>query len=150
MNRHDFVSGLFWLAIAIFVFAKALELGVGAFSNPAAGFVLFWSSIFLGVLSIIVIAKSVVKGQGKHLVELWTGIQWGNVLIAVIILILYSFVLPRLGFVFTVFGFLLALFMLGGIRLWVAATSAIITVAASYLLFHTALQVQLPRGPFGW
>ncbi|MBP1730616.1 MAG: hypothetical protein H6Q55_1045 [Deltaproteobacteria bacterium] len=150
MNRHDFVSGLFWLAIAIFVFAKALELGVGAFSNPAAGFVLFWSSIFLGVLSIIVIAKSVVKGQGKHLVELWTGIQWGNVLIAVIILILYSLVLPRLGFVFTVFGFLLALFMLGGIRLWVAATSAIITVAASYLLFHTALQVQLPRGPFGW
>ena len=150
MNRHDFVSGLFWLALAIFVFAKALELGVGAFSNPAAGFVLFWSSIFLGILSIIVIAKSVIKGQGKQLVELWTGIQWGNVLIAVIILILYSLVLPRLGFVFTVFGFLLALFILGGIRLWVAAMSAIITVAASYLLFHTALQVQLPRGPFGW
>jgi hypothetical protein len=150
MNRHDFVSGLFWLAIAIFVFAKALELGVGAFNNPAAGFVLFWSSIFLGILSIVVIAKSMIKGQRKTLVELWTGIQWGNVLIAVVILMLYGLVLPWLGFILTVFGFLLALFILGGTRLWVAVVSAILTVAASYLLFHTALQVQFPRGPFGW
>ena len=150
MNRHDFVSGLFWLAIAIFVLMKALELGVGTFNNPAAGFVLFWSSIFLGILSIVVIAKAVTKGRREELAQLWTGTQWGNVLIAVIILILYGVVLQHLGFVLTVFAFLVALFILGGIRLWVAVVSAVITVAASYLLFHTALQVQFPRGPFGW
>ncbi|RPJ19571.1 MAG: tripartite tricarboxylate transporter TctB family protein [Desulfobacteraceae bacterium] len=150
MNRHDFVSGLFWLSIALFVLTKAFELGVGAFSNPAAGFVLFWSSILLAILSVVVITKSVIKDQKKQLVELWTGLRWGNVLIAVILLILYGLVLPRLGFVLTVFGFLVVLFILGGTRFWIAVVSAILTVAASYFLFHTALQVQFPRGPFGW
>ena len=28
MNRHDFTSGLFWLAISIFVLIMAVELGI--------------------------------------------------------------------------------------------------------------------------
>ena len=51
MNRRDLASGLFWLAIGIFVFTQALGLGVGAFSAPGAGFMLFWSSIIFGMIA---------------------------------------------------------------------------------------------------
>ena len=151
MNRRDLASGLFWLAIGIFVFTQALGLGVGAFSAPGAGFMLFWSSIIFGILSIILIVKAVVRSDAtKGIAEMWRGVAWTNVVIAVAALALYAALLVKLGFILSTIGFMIVLYWIGKMKAWVVVAGAVFTVVLSYVIFHYALQIQFPRGPFGW
>jgi hypothetical protein len=151
MNRRDLASGLFWLAIGIFVLTQALELGVGAFSTPGAGFMLFWTSIIFGILSIILIVKAVVRSDAKKgIAELWYGVTWANVVIAVIALALYAVFLVKLGFMLSTIGFMIVLYWVGKMKPWVVVGGAVFTVVLTYVIFHYALQIQFPRGPFGW
>ena len=151
MNRRDLASGLFWLAIGIFILTQALDLGVGAFSTPGAGFMLFWSSVIFLVLSVVLILKAVVRSSAnKGIVELWRGLTWGNVLVAVIALALYTILLSRLGFILSTIGFMIVLYAVGKLRPWLIVAGAVFTVFLTYAIFHYALQIQFPRGPFGW
>ena len=151
MNRRDLVSGLFWLAVGIFIFTKALELGVGAFSTPGAGFMLFWSSIIFGLLSIVLVIKAIVRGGGqKGIAELWHGLTWRNVVITVIALVLYCLVLVKVGFIIATTAIMVVLYAVGRMKAWVVIASALVTVALTYIIFHYALQIEFPRGPFRW
>ena len=151
MNKRDLISGIFWLAIAVFVMAKALELGVGEVSTPGAGFVLFWSSILFGLLSIVLVIKSFARSGGqKGLAELWHGLTWGNVVIAVIALVLYCLFLVKIGFVIATTAFMAVLYGVGRMKPWVVLVSSLVTVALTYAIFHYGLQIEFPRGPFRW
>ena len=151
MNKRDLVSGLFWLAIAIFIFTKALELGVGTVSTPGAGFMLFWSSIIFGLLSIVLMVKAVLRGGGqKGIAELWHGLTWGNVVITVVALVLYCLVLVKVGFIIATTAIMVVLYGVGRMKAWVVIASALLTVALTYVIFHYALQIEFPRGPFRW
>ena len=151
MNRRDLASGLFWLAIGIFILTQALDLGVGAFSTPGAGFMLFWSSAIFLVLSAVLILKAVVRSNAKKgIAELWRDLSWGNVLVAVIALALYAILLLKLGFILSTIGFMIVLYAVGKLRPWLIVAGAVFTVVLTYAIFHFALQIQFPRGPFGW
>ena len=114
VNRHDLLSGLFWLGVSIFVFIQAVQLGVGELSNPGPGFVLFWSSLFFGILSIVIIIKGILsKGVQRMLAESWRGLNWINVLITIIALFLYVTFLTQIGFLLMTFGFMALLYSLG-------------------------------------
>ena len=151
MNKRDLISGLFWLGIAIFVFTKALELGVGTPSTPGAGFLLFCSSLLFGLLSIVLAIKAVAhSGGGKGIAELWQGLSWGNVVITVVALVLYCLFLVKIGFIIATTAFMVVLYGVGRMKIWVVVASALVTVALTYVIFHYALQIEFPRGPFRW
>jgi Tripartite tricarboxylate transporter TctB family len=151
MNKRDLISGLFWLAIAIFVLTKALELGVGTLSTPGAGFMLFSSSILFGVLSIVLTVKALVRTEeDKGIAELWQGLLWGNVVITVVALVLYCLVLVKVGFIIATTAFMAVLYGVGRMKAWVVIVSALLTAALTYIIFHYALQIEFPRGPFRW
>lgn len=151
MDRHDFISGLFWLGISIFAGIMATDLSAGTFSSPGPGFLIFWSSLGLGVLSVILIFESIIgKRESKLLIDLWKGLKWRNAVLAILIVLLYGFLLPRLGFILATFLLMILLFALGKPRYWVVIVSALITVLLSYILFYYLLQIQFPRGIFGW
>ena len=151
MNRHDLLSGLFWLAISIFVVFMALELGVGAFSNPGAGFVLFWSSLIFGMLSIVLIIKALTgKGGRRILSDSWKGLKWANVVITIIALFLYASLLTSVGFLIMTFCLMVLLYGLGKTKPLVTLAGAFVTIMLAYMIFHFALQIQFPRGVLGW
>ncbi len=151
MNRHDIVSGLFWLGISIFVAIMAVELGVGVFSNPGPGFVLFWSSLIFGTLSIALVIKGFLgKGRQRNLSDSWKGLKWSNVLITIVALFLYATFLTEIGFLLMTFGFMALLYALGKPKLWVAIAGSFVTIMLAYVIFHFALQIQFPRGILGW
>jgi uncharacterized membrane protein YbhN (UPF0104 family) len=151
MNRHDLSSGLFWLALSIFVVYMALELGVGPFSNPGPGFVLFWSSLIFGILSIILVIKAILgKGGARRLSDPWRDLKWKNVLITVIALFLYASFLTAIGFLLMTFGVMVLLYSLGKPKPWITVTGAFVTIVLAYTIFHFALQIQFPRGVLGW
>jgi len=151
VNRHDFASGLFWVGLSVFVLVMAVGLGIGEFSNPGPGFVLFWSSLIFGCLSIILIIKAVLgKGGSRKLSDSWRGLRWGSVLITVIGLFLYASFLTRIGFLLMTFAFMILLYALGKTKAWISVAGAFVTILAAYIVFHFALQVQFPRGILGW
>ena len=151
MNKRDLLSAISWLGIAVFVITKALELGIGTPSAPGAGFLLFCSSLLFGLLSIVLGIKAVVhSGEKKGIIELWHGLTWSNVLIAVLALILYSLFLLKVGFVIATTAFMIVLYGVGRMKAWAVIVSALVTVALTYLIFHYALQIEFPRGPFRW
>jgi putative tricarboxylic transport membrane protein len=152
LDRRHILSGLFWLAISIFVCIMAIKLGVGTFSSPGSGFLFFWSSLILGALSVILITKSILgKREAKLLlIDLWKGLKWGKAVLAIITLFLYALILTKLGFILTTFVLMILLFGIGKLKYWVTIISAFFTVMLSYIIFHFLLQIQFPRGIFGW
>ena len=151
MNRHDLASGLFWLGISVFVSFQAVQLGVGAFSNPGPGFVLFWTSLVSGALSIVLIFKATLgKGRQSKLADSWRGLKWSHVLVTTVALFLYASFLSQIGFLLLTFGFMMLLYALGKAKPWITVAAAFVTIMLAYVIFHFALQVQFPRGMLGW
>ena len=143
---RDLVSGLFWLAVAIFVAGQGLALKLGSLSRPGPGFFPFWGGVVLGMLSVVLIARSFRRvAAGRRIrPESW------KPLVVVGAVLAYLLLLEPLGFVAVTFLFLLLLFRIER-RGWAfSAVSAAIGTLASYGLFQVWLKTQLPTGPFGF
>ena len=151
MNRHDFLSGLFWLGVSIFVVTKALELEVGAFVDPKPGFLLFWSSLIFGILSIVLVVKSITGKSGRTtLADSWKSLAWWNPAITILLLCLYASFLKSIGFLLAMTVFMGLLYALGRVKPYVSIAGAIVTVFLAYVIFYFGLQVRFPRGMLGW
>src|SRR2546425_6057658 len=59
---RDLVSGLFWLAVALFAAAQGLSLKLGSLNRPGPGFFPFWGGVVLGLLSIVLVVSSLGRG----------------------------------------------------------------------------------------
>jgi putative tricarboxylic transport membrane protein len=146
MSR-DRVSGLFWLAVALFAAAQGLVLGLGSLHRPGPGFFPFWGGGVLGLLSILLVVRSptqVATGAARLRPDnarpvVATGAVLG-----------YLLLLDVLGFVSITFLFLLLLFRVEH-RSWTfSAASAAAGAVGSYVLFQVWLKTQLPTGPLGF
>ena len=142
----DLASGLFWLAIAIFVSLEGFtKLKFGTLRQPGPGFFPFWGGLLLGVLSLILLARSLKSRE-------WLksgAIPWPALLLVLGALLGYLLFLETLGFVIVTFLFLLALFCFAEIG-WIKQVAwSVIATSLAYGLFKFWLQVQLPRGLFG-
>ena len=143
---RDLVSGLFWLAVAIFAATQGLSLKLDSLSRPGPGFFPFWGGVVLGVLSVVLIVRSLRRvAAGRRIrPESW------KPLVVVGALLAYLLLLEPLGFVAVTFLFLLLLFRIER-RGWAfSAVSAALGTVASYVLFQVWLRTQLPIGPLGF
>ena len=151
MNRRDLASGVFGLSFAALLFAQALQLGIGEFSAPGPGFILFLCSVALGGLSLILIMMSSLKRKlACRVTDLWKGLQWHQPLLAVIGLFLFALVLPVLGYFVTSLLLMGFLYALGRLKARLVAVYAVATSLMSYVLFQVFLNVRFPQGIFGF
>ena len=99
---RDLVSGLFWLAVAIFAALQGLALNLGSLNRPGPGFFPFWGGVVLGVLSVVLIVRSRRRATARPSVrpESW------KPLVVVGALLAYLLLLEPLGFVAVTFLFL--------------------------------------------
>jgi len=154
MNLRDQLSGLGWLAISIFVCAESMSIGVGTFRSPGSGFFLFLSGVGLGMLALTLVAKEILKKKGdENITNLWKGVKWSKVIFVLASLFIYAILLPILGYVIMTFLLMTFLFGIGVTerpRLWVLGVSALFAALLSYIVFCVWLDVQLPKGIFGF
>ena len=142
-------AAFFWIGAGLLACYGATRLGLGSVTDPGAGFIFFWSGVFLVILSLIVLADSVrsseqsVRDRGE--------MNWIKITLVLLSLVLYAFFLEKLGFVLTTF-FLLS-FLLSCIEdtnwirsLGVASAAAL----ACYAIFELWLKIRLPKGLFGF
>jgi hypothetical protein len=52
MSKGDRLSGMFWLVISLAIAVESYRLGVGQLHAPQPGFLPFFASLLLGVLSL--------------------------------------------------------------------------------------------------
>jgi putative tricarboxylic transport membrane protein len=149
MKTHDRLSGLFLLAISIFVCVESIKVNIGSFHSPGPGFLPFWGGFILGTLAIVLVVKSILskRKETQIITNLWKGMKWSKVIWISVFFFVYALLLPKLGYLLATFGLMTFLFgVIGKTRIWVQVVTAIITVVASYLIFYVWLQVQLPKG----
>lgn len=150
---YDRGSSLFWLLLSIYVCIESLRLGIGTFHNPGMGFFAFCTSGLLGILSLILFLQTFLKKGEAKIEPLFSGMLWKRVLLVLIALVIYSKLMPLIGYLISTFSLMTLLFWIlepGRMRwfLWSLVISFLTTII-SYYIFSILLNCQFPMGLFG-
>jgi putative tricarboxylic transport membrane protein len=148
MRKAEQITCLFWLALAGALCVGSIQLKVGTPSEPGSGFLPFGTGLLMGILAFAHLAQITFrKGEKKE--GLLGEVRWKRGAFVVVSLLLYSLLLPRLGYLLTTFLFMAALFSVYQPRKWwMVAGASFLVMALTYLVFHHWLKVQFPMGFF--
>jgi putative tricarboxylic transport membrane protein len=152
MGRADRMSGVFWLCFAIFISIESYRLGLGTLHRPGPGFLFFWTSIALGLMSIVILIRAWrSKKAGEAEASIFGRQNTLKIILVLISVFLYAIFMETVGFI--LITLLLFIFLLGIIEkkrwFFTLFVSVVVTVAA-YLIFEIWLKSQLPKGFLGF
>jgi len=150
---YDRWTSLFWLLLSIYVCIESLRLGIGTPHTPKIGFFAFCTAGLLGILSLLLFFRTFLKKDKTERGSLFSGMLWQRVAVVVIALVVYSVVMPLIGYLISTFCLMtLLLWILEPARkrwfLWPLITSSL-TTGLSYYVFSVLLNCQFPAGLFG-
>jgi putative tricarboxylic transport membrane protein len=148
MIKADRISGVFWLAFAVLVSIEAYRLGLGTLHHPGPGFLFFWTSIVLGLMSLFILisAGRSKKSEETHILNVK---KLGNkkIILVVTSLFIYALLMEYLGFIPVTLLFIIFLLGIVEKKGWFFTIStSVVATALAYLLFETWLKSQLPKG----
>jgi len=154
MNRLDQVGSLVWLFVGmLIILGSLLSLKVGTANDPGPGLFPFLAGILLTVFSLTIFLKATFqkRSERKSVHNLWAIPHWKKVAYTIAVLFIYALLLERVGFLFMTLLLFIFLFRKIEPQKWklVIGLSVLASVGA-YLIFDRILQVQLPRGLFGF
>jgi len=141
----------FLLLLSIYVCWVSLHLGLGTLHKPGAGFIPFWSGIFLGILTLIVLIQNIWFNKANRADEKKEKTNWKAVILTLVALFISILSLKHLGFIISTTLFVVILLKCVERKGWfitILASSAL--TLASYYLFKVWLQTELPKGIFGF
>jgi len=148
MRKDDQISGIFWLAFAVFVMIESYRLGLGTLHQPGPGFLFFWAAVILGIMSLIIYIRGWrnKKSEESEIHSLGK-LNIGKIILVLASLFIYALLMEKLGFILITLLFFVFLLRIIEKKRWffTILTSVVVTVLA-YLLFETWLQSQLPKG----
>lgn len=130
-----------------------LCLGFGTFHNPKPGFMPFLSGFFLGLLALIDLISGLLRQwkTEKEDKEIWSGINWGKLILTFAVLFAYAISLSRIGFILGTTPLLIFLFIIMKLRpWWVLLLTSGVTMGLFYLVFRIVLSIPLPLGFAGF
>lgn len=146
------VGGFFWLLVGGASVYGALDLDVGTMSEPGSGFMAFVGGMLVVILALAVCVKSYRADSNAEtrVSELWRGLQWWRSAAITLLVLVFILAFSTLGY------FVSSLMLLVVIMRWLEGQSwrfsllvPVVVVSATYLLFKTILQINLPAGIFG-
>jgi hypothetical protein len=153
MKRHDQMSSLLWLILAIIICIESSRLSFGSFHNPGPGFLPLLVGLLLGIFSIIIFLQATLSGRPQEHIPPWVPRErWKKLIWVLVALFAYAICLETLGFLISTFLLLVFLFR-AGIEtqrwIYVIGGSAIASFS-SYAVFELWLKTQLPKGFLGF
>jgi putative tricarboxylic transport membrane protein len=151
MRTHDQRSSIFWLLLSIVVCVESVRLGIGTLVSPGMGFLAFGASSLLAILSALLFLRASRQKRDVAQVCLFKGKSWGTVLWVFLTLVLYSVLLPKLGYLLSTFSLLGFFFLLlDRKRPFLAIVSSMLVTLVTYLFFFKLLYCQFPNGILGF
>jgi hypothetical protein len=147
MRTGELIAAAIWLAIALGVTWSGADLGIGTLTNPGSGLMIFWVGAAMTALALATFAVALRQPATGTLGSLWHGLRWWLVPYVVVLLIIYAWALPIVGFLAATVTLLFVLFMSIDRQGWIAPLlGAVLITAAAYIVFHRWLGTQLPAG----
>ncbi len=149
MARANFVAGcviVFFSAVAIW---GALRLPIGRIGSPEPGFVPLVEGLLLGLAGLVLIFQAFKKSMAGR-IDWPTGDARRMIFHLSGVLFAYLLLMPLVGFTLSTF-----LFLTVAIKAWkrYSTPTAVLSAASItffiYLTFSVALNMPLPRGPYG-
>jgi hypothetical protein len=151
MRSYDQGSALFWLMIAIAVLVQSLRYGIGTLGNPGMGFMAFGASGVLVILSLGVLVTTSFAKRPPLEEDPFTGILWKRIIAVTIILFLYAWLMPKVGYLISTLLLMVLLFIsIGKKEIWQIALISVLTAGVTYYVFSVLLNCQFPAGIFGF
>jgi putative tricarboxylic transport membrane protein len=153
MEKRDRISSLIGLVLsaAIGIESFRLPLGVGSWHDPGPGFFPLGAAIIMGSLCLGLYLKSGrIKAEGAE--ESWyVKERWKRLVLILVILLVYAFVLEKLGYVLSSFLVLFFIFRFVEKQRWgIAVGGSLFVALVSYGVFDKWLKMQLPKGIWGF
>jgi putative tricarboxylic transport membrane protein len=148
VGKSDRVSGSFWLIFSAVMSYESYKMGLGTLHQPGPGFLFFWTTVVMAILSATVVLRSLRKRPSEEA----QGPAFGRknvtkIVLVLISLLLYALLMERLGFLIVTLIFFIFLLVVVEKKRWsFAVLVSLIVTAVSYLVFEKALQSQLPKG----
>jgi putative tricarboxylic transport membrane protein len=152
LNRHDRISSLTLLAMAISMCIGSIRLSVGTVASPGPGFFPLLSGAVLGIFSLALFVQSYKKTGKDEKKPFWPSV-WGGWKIFWVLLVLFAYVfgMNYVGFFLGTILFLGFLLRGMGHQKWLLTIILSLSGAIiSYGIFQHWLDVQLPHGVFGF
>jgi putative tricarboxylic transport membrane protein len=149
MSQSRIIVSLFWIGLGMFVMIFSYKLGLGRLNNPDSGSMSFLLGLLLVLLSLYSLVLSLLKkaGEERPQKEGRSQANYGKIALVLVALVMYSFILEKLGFVITTWIFLFLLFRSMGNRWITTLIASTSTVLATYFVF-TFFGVRFPPGVF--
>ena len=151
MKLYDLTSSLLWLLVSVAVFLESIRLGVGDLHNPGRGFLALGASGILGILALILFLRTSLQKTGGERESLFAGKMWRRILFVLVVLWLYAWAMPTVGYLISTFILMSLLFWVLEKKKpgWVLASSVLSTLL-TYVVFSKWLNCQFPDGLFGF
>src|SRR5262245_24398128 len=141
--RTGFVPILF-LALAVWISVEALQVPLGTFRMPGAGFFPLALGLILGLLSVLLWVMSLLSSAPGS-TDAWPERHEVLYLIGSIVAAVWLF--ERLGFLLTMISFLaLTMRVLGKVSWPKSIVLALVGSVAAHVVFGRVLQIALPSG----
>jgi hypothetical protein len=145
--KRDKIVLLLWLLICLYFSIEAWRLGLGSIRMPGSGFLPFWVSVVVGILTVAQLLREIKNKPVETAPALFRGKKVQNTGYALGFLFAYPLLFDKIGFFACTFLFTGACLKIIGQRRWLLSVGLSLLVAvASYTLFVTWLQIQFPRG----
>jgi putative tricarboxylic transport membrane protein len=145
MARRDAVAASALLLFAALAAVESVRLlPLGMVRNPGPGFFPWWVSLALGLLALVLLGHSLVRGQAMRAHSEGRFLRVVGVLA---VLAVYALVLEFVGYPIATFALVLFMLRVTEPHRWpVALGIALLAAGGSYVLFAVWLAVPLPAG----
>lgn len=149
IDNTELWSGIFGLALSVFVIWQAYSLGLGVVTDPGSGYVMFYAGLLMALFSLIILYGAVTEG-GPTFLSRWEGVLWTKPLIVISALIVFALLFETLGFLPSTMLLLITLLRVIDPVAWTRAIPiAILVPLLAWYVLDRLLLIQLPAGVFG-
>jgi hypothetical protein len=149
MTIHNYIGGVFYVAVGLYVCIGAYKLGFGTFQEPGPGFIFIFCGSLLTILSVADLLKTFLE-KSRSSGTMWAGLKWPKVVLVLVALFASVYFFELLGFPLSTF--LLMLFLLNAVepaKWWITLVSSLIIAFAAYIIFDHWLRIPFPQGFLG-
>jgi putative tricarboxylic transport membrane protein len=145
--KKDRIFLFLWLLFCVFFAIESWRLGLGRIRAPGPGFLPFWVSVIVGILTIIELVRGIMGRFVGEVQPLFRGKRVRNTVYAGSFLFAYPLLIERIGFFFCTLFFTGSCLRLIGKKKWFAVFAvSILASVGSYALFVVWLKIQFPVG----
>ncbi|MCL2669694.1 MAG: tripartite tricarboxylate transporter TctB family protein [Syntrophaceae bacterium] len=148
MKIYEHWSSALWVLVGGAITVGAVFLGIGSFSKPGAGFAPLLAGLMIAVLAVIDLVYT-LGSKRRVVVETPDRVAARKIIICIGALVVYSLLMPTLGFPLMTVILMAVLFRFTEAMSWKSSLFVAACVSAvAYLLFAQLLGADMPPGIF--